>query len=194
MRDHPPSTTMLWAQWCKVYDELNLCNYMKYKTQPCLVTGSGNLLKSLLSSQFKRGMFCLCPKVGRTDRFDVLAKNMNGSPCFIPMCQVERNEVMLTWVVVLFLTCRKKLFCKICWSVVFVCLFVTRFLATVFKQSFWNFLYVGDRPRTETLHFEDPNPDPDLRIFKVIRHHWEIGSKTMYSTIQYLKKLWMDSD
>ena len=39
-------------------------------------------------------------------------------------------------------------------------------MAIVFKQSFCNFLFVGDQPRTATINFgKDPNPEPDLRIF-----------------------------
>ena len=73
-------------------------------------------------------------------------------------------------------------------------LFVTWFLATVFKQLFKkSFVCVGDQPRTATLNFcEDPNPNPDLRIFKVILHHWEIGRNRYIE--RYLKRLWMDSD
>ena len=84
----------------------------------------------------------------------------------------------------------QKKFWQVCWSVAFVCLSLcfcqfSRLLGTVFKQSFWNFfLCVGDQPRTATLNFvEDPNPDPDLRIFEVILHHWEIGPQTFYSMI-----------
>ena len=43
---------------------------------------------------------------------------------------------------------------------------------------------VGCLTRTKWLDFgEDPDPDPTTRFFKVILHHWEIGPKTIYSTI-----------
>ena len=47
--------------------------------------------------------------------------------------------------------------------------------------------------RTNWLDFgEDPDPDPTTRIFKVIRHHWEIGLNRYIAWC--LKKLWTGSD
>jgi len=83
---------------------------------------------------------------------------------------------------------RKKFFCQECWSVAFVCLsvclFLTRFLATVFRQSFWIFLCISDRPKRAMHNFNEdlnPNMDLDTRIFQVILHHWEIEPKTICS-------------
>ena len=74
-----------------------------------------------------------------------------------------------------FVTWKKKFFCQVCWSVAFVCLSVcpSVFVChTIFGHSFqaivlnFFFVYVGDWLRTATQNFgEDPNPDPDLRIF-----------------------------
>ena len=66
------------------------------------------------------------------------------------------------------------LVCRVCLS---VCLSVCH---TIFGHSFQEIVLkfivcivcVGEQPRTATVNFgEYPNPDPDLRILKVILHH-----------------------
>ena len=82
----------------------------------------------------------------------------------------------------------KKCFCQVCWSVEFVCLSVCLSVChTIFGHSFQAivlkfFVYVCDRQRTGTLNFGE-YPNPDLKFFEVILHHWEIWPKTIYSTI-----------
>ena len=56
--------------------------------------------------------------------------------------------------------------------------------------------HVGCVTRTNWFDFcKDLNPDPDLRIFQVILHHWEMGPKTMYSTTsqEIVDKWWQNS-
>ena len=61
----------------------------------------------------------------------------------------------------------------VCLSVfVCLCLFVCHTISGhSFQAMVKCFVCVGDRPRTASLNLgEDPNPDPDLRIYKVIFH------------------------
>ena len=52
---------------------------------------------------------------------------------------------------------------------------------------------VGWVTRKNLFNFgEDPDPDPDLIIFKLILHHCEIGRNRYIA--RYLKKLLTDSD